>query len=386
MRAPVCGVYIHIPFCIRKCAYCDFYSSTDLALKPVFLDALEREIRRRAPEQLLCDTVHFGGGTPSLLTPAEAARILAVLDAAVPLQPEVEITLEANPGTLGPDALSGFRAAGVNRLTLGVQSFQDPFLNRLGRIHTAGEARRQIAAARAAGFDNLGIDLIYGLPGQSPAAWRQDLEEAAGYGLAHIACYMLTLEPGTPLAERHRAGEFDPAPEEAVAELFLVTDQTLAENGYTHYEVSNFARIDPAAEEGAWVSRHNCKYWSYRPYLGFGPAAHSFLPPRRSWNHCDLARYLADVSMGRAPREGMEELSAAQQMTEIVMLGLRTKWGVELADFRRRFGAGPAAALAAAAEELIAGGLLSTGGGRLAPTLRGMLYLDTVTASLLQSL
>nr|MCU0540368.1 hypothetical protein [Desulfobacterales bacterium] len=183
-----------------------------------------------------------------------------------------------------------------------------------------------------------------------------------------------------------RAGEFDPAPEEAVAELFLVTDQTLAENGYTHYEVSNFARIDPAAEEGAWVSRHNCKYWSYRPYLGFGPAAHSFLPPRRSWNHCDLARYLADVSMGRAPREGMEELSAAQQMTEIVMLGLRTKWGVELADFRRRFGAGPAAALAAAAEELIAGGLLSTGGGRLAPTLRGMLYLDTVTASLLQSL
>jgi oxygen-independent coproporphyrinogen III oxidase len=383
---PPGGIYIHIPFCRRKCAYCDFYSTTDLSLMPAFLEALEREIRGVPPGALSCDSIHFGGGTPSLLAPPETARILCTLAAVVPLRSPVEITLEANPGTLGPAELSAFRAAGVNRLTIGVQSFQDPHLKLLGRIHTAAEARRVIEQARAAGFGNLGIDLIYGLPGQSRDSWRQDLEEAAGRGLEHIACYMLTLEPGTPLSERHRLGGFDPAPEKEVAELFLATEEFLTRSGYTHYEVSNFARCDPAAEGGAWVSRHNCKYWSYAPYLGFGPAAHSFLPPRRFWNHRSLTRYLSDLASGRAPREAAEELSGAQQMTEIVMLGLRTKWGVDLADFRQRFGEEPAAALTAAAEGSIARGLLKVNGSRLAPTLRGLLYLDRVTGDLLQTL
>ncbi len=376
------GIYVHVPFCVHKCAYCDFYSTTELSLKPAFLKALEREIRG-APDRLVCDTIHFGGGTPSLLTAAEAARILDALAAAVPLQSPVEITLEANPGTLGPAELSGFRAAGVNRLTLGVQSFEDPFLKLLGRIHTAAEAYRAIDQARAAGFDNLGIDLIYGLPGQAPNAWRQELQAAVDRGLEHIACYMLTLEPGTPLFERQRAHRFEPAAEEGVAELFLATSEFLAANGYVHYEVSNFARADG---DGPFYSRHNCKYWSCVPYLGFGPAAHSFLPPKRFWNHRSLKRYLVDLATGAPARGGEEELGLEQLMTEVVMLGLRTAWGIDLADFRERFGAGPAAALDAAAQELAARGLLISNGTRLAPTLRGMLYLDSVTAALVQPL
>ncbi len=380
--SPPGGIYVHIPFCLRKCAYCDFYSTTDLTLKPALLEALEREIRASAAGGLVCDSIHFGGGTPSLLTPAEAAAILTALSDVLPLKAPVEITLEANPGTLGPAELRGFRAAGVNRLTIGVQSFRDAHLKLLGRIHSAAEACRVIDQARAAGFANLGIDLIYGLPGQTPDAWREDLREAAGRGLEHIACYMLVLEPGTPLCERHRAGRFEPAAEAAVAELFLATCEFLTANGYIHYEVSNFARIDAG---GPRYSRHNCKYWSCRPYLGFGPAAHSFLPPKRFWNHRSLTRYMEDLARGQPPRGGAEELSVEQQMTEIVMLGLRTVWGIDLADFRERFGAEAAAALSAAAEELIAGGLLSANGDRLAPTLRGMLYLDSVTAELLQA-
>ena len=379
--APPGGIYVHVPFCVHKCAYCDFYSTTELSLKPAFLDALEREIRG-APDRLACDTIHFGGGTPSLLTPAEAARILDALAAVVPLRPPVVITLEANPGTLGPSEFSGFRAAGVNRLTLGVQSFEDPCLKLLGRIHTAAEAHRAIDQARAAGFDNLGIDLIYGLPGQTPDAWRQELRAAVDRGLEHIACYMLTLEPGTPLSAQHAAGGFEPAPEAVVAELFLSTSEFLAANGYVHYEVSNFAR---AAANGPFYSRHNCKYWSGVPYLGFGPAAHSFLPPKRFWNHRSLKRYLENLARGAPARGGEEELSLEQLMTEAVMLGLRTAWGIDRADFGERFGAGPAAALSAAAEESIARGLLSADGDRLAPTLRGMLYLDSVTAELLQA-
>jgi oxygen-independent coproporphyrinogen-3 oxidase len=374
------GIYVHVPFCRRKCPYCDFYSIADLSLKPAFLEALELDIRRSRPGPLIFDSIYIGGGTPSLLAPAEVARILAALSAHIRFQEPVEITLEANPGTIGPQDLAGFRAAGINRLNLGVQSFQDENLARLGRIHTAGEARRVIAQAAAAGFDNLGIDLIYGLPGQRLDAWRQDLAEAVRLGPEHIACYMLTLEPGTPLFEAQRAGRFRPAPEERVAELFLATADYLTGRGYRHYEVSNFARTGPS---GAWLSRHNCKYWSHHPYLGFGPAAHSFLPPQRLWNHRSLDRYLADLDAGRAPRAGQETLTPAEQLTEFVMLGLRTAEGVDLAEFRQRFGVDFKERFGAAAADLLARKLLTLSGGRCAATLRGMLYLNTVTAALI---
>jgi oxygen-independent coproporphyrinogen III oxidase len=371
------GIYVHVPFCRRKCPYCDFYSIADLSLMPAYLQALELEIRRSRPGRLVCDSIYIGGGTPSLLSAAQVGRILAALFAYIRFQEPVEITLEANPGTVGPQELAGFRAAGINRLNIGVQSFQDENLGRLGRIHTADDARRVLAQARAAGFDNLGIDLIYGLPGQGPEEWRQELAEAVRFGLEHIACYMLTLEPGTPLAEAHRAGRFHPAPEERAAELFLATADYLTGQGYRHYEVSNFART------GAHLSRHNGKYWSCRPYLGFGPAAHSCMPPQRFWNHRSLKRYLADLAAGKSPRAGREELTAAQQMTEFIMLGLRTAEGVDVAEFRKRFGVDFNERFGVAAVALAARRLLTLEGGRCAATLRGMLYLNTVTAELI---
>ncbi len=371
---------MHVPFCRRKCPYCDFYSVVDLFLKPAFLDALEREIERSRPGPLVFDTIYIGGGTPSLLSPAEAGRILAALSCQFQLQEPVEITLEANPGAVGPSELAGFRAAGVNRLNIGVQSFQDGNLARLGRIHTAEEARRALAQARGAGFDNLGIDLIYGLPDQGLDDWRQELSEAVSLRPEHIACYMLTIEPGTPLAEAHRAGRFLPAPEGQVAELFLATSEFLTAHGYEHYEVSSYARAAPA---GARLSRHNAKYWSCQPYLGFGPAAHSFLPPQRFWNHRSLKRYLADLAAGKAPWAGEEELTPAQQMTEFIMLALRTARGVDLEGFRQRFGVDFNERFGAAAADLQAQHLLTVSGGRCAATRRGMLYLNTVTAALI---
>lgn len=370
------GIYVHVPFCRNKCPYCDFYSITDPSLIPVFLDGLEREILRSRPGRRVFDSIYFGGGTPSLLAPTEVARILAALFSHIRFEEPVEITLEANPGTVSPPELSGYRAAGVNRLNIGVQSFQDESLSRLGRIHTAEEARRVLAQARAAGFGNLGIDLMYGLRGQGMDAWRRDLAEAVRLGPEHIACYMLTLEPGTPLSEAHRAGRFHPAPEGRVAQLFLATVEVLTGHGYRHYEVSNFARTE------AYLSRHNGKYWSYHPYLGFGPGAHSFLPPRRFWNHCSLERYTADLAAGKLPRAGQERLDAAQQMTEFIMLGLRTADGVDLAEFHQRFGVDFNERFGAAAAELQGRRLLTLSEGRCAPTLRGMLYLNTVTAAL----
>ncbi|MFO7709196.1 MAG: radical SAM family heme chaperone HemW [Desulfobacterales bacterium] len=374
------GIYVHVPFCRRKCPYCDFYSMADLSLAPAFLEALEIEIRRSQPGRLVFDSIYIGGGTPSLLSAAEVARILAALFARIRFEQPVEITLEANPGAVGPQELAGLRAAGINRLNIGVQSFQDENLGRLGRIHSADDARRALAQARAAGFDNLGIDLIYGLPGQGLVEWRRDLAEAVGCGPEHIACYMLTLEPGTPLFEAQRAGRFNPAPEERVAELFLATSEFLTEQGYRHYEVSNFARV---GQNGARLSRHNSKYWSCHPYLGFGPAAHSFLPPQRFWNHRNLKRYMADLAAGKLPRAGQEELDAAQQMTEFIMLGLRTAEGVDLAEFQQRFGVDFNERCGAAAAELQGRHLLTLRDGRCAATLRGMLYLNTVTAALI---
>jgi oxygen-independent coproporphyrinogen-3 oxidase len=379
--SPNGGLYIHIPFCVHKCAYCDFYSVSDLGLKPAFLRAISAEIAAAEAGPLAFDTIYFGGGTPSILDPAEVEEIIDQLNSRLRMDGPVEVTLEANPGTVDPDRLRGYRSAGVTRLNLGVQSFREENLRLLGRIHSAGQAHDAVAAARRAGFEDIGLDLIYGLPGQTMGAWRMDIESALAYDPEHLACYMLSVEPGTPLAEDERLGRFRPAAEEDTARLFLETSERLAERGYHHYEISNFAR-GAASGGDARVSRHNSKYWAYAPYLGFGPAAHSFRPPRRLWNQRDIRRYIADLQAGRRAPGGEETLTADQQMLEVVMLGLRTAAGIDRADFRARFGLDFNARYGAAAEELAARGLLALENGRCAPTRQGMLFLNTVVAAL----
>ncbi len=375
------GIYVHIPFCLRKCSYCDFYSITDLRLKPAFLEALSSEISAAGSVPLVFDTLYIGGGTPSILEPAEVQTILDGVLSKFRFEPPVEVTLEVNPGTVDLKKLRGFRAAGVNRLNVGVQSFQDRNLAALGRVHSADQAQAALAGARRAGFETLGLDLIYSLPGQSVPGWSADLESALAHAPEHIACYMLTVEPGTPLAAQERSGRFQPAPEGAAADLFLATSELLTARGFRHYEISNFARW-PAGGGAARISRHNAKYWTRAPYLGFGPAAHSFLPPKRFWNRRDVKGYVAAVRSGGRAISGEEILTGEQEMMEAILLGLRTADGIDLSDFERRFGVDFMQAHGGAATELQAQGLIRLADGRCAPTLRGMLYVNTVAAAL----
>ena len=370
------GIYLHIPFCARKCGYCDFYSVTDTGRQDDFQRALTAEIRRRAHSDWRVDSIYFGGGTPSLLSPPFFQRLLAILNQAFRIQRGVEITLEANPGTVDLDRLAAYRESGINRLNLGVQSFDDARLRFLGRVHSAAQARAAVAAARRAGFDNLGLDLIYGLPDQTAAAWQADLEQALAERPEHLACYALTYAPGTPLMRECRNGGHVPAGEDQIAALFDTTSQVLCAAGFEHYEISNFA----AGPQ--WRSRHNTKYWTRVPYLGFGPSAHSFDAPRRSWNVADLASYIERLDRGRLAEEGREVLDDAQEMIETVFLGLRRAAGIDLAAFARRFDTRLERRAAATIEPLVEAGYLRLTPKRLAPTVKGMRLHDSISAQL----
>ena len=325
------GVYIHIPFCRRKCRYCDFYSTTNLDLIPGFVDFLAEEIRRADFPECRVDTVYFGGGTPSLLPPPAVEKILNAVTSRFFLQPKAEITLEANPNSAAEWRLKDFFAAGINRINIGVQSFNDRQLSFLGRLHDAKEAVSSLASAFDAGFSRVGMDLIYGLPGQTRDLWEKDLEKAVSFTPDHLSCYMLTIEPNTPLGLDLRSGRWTPPDEASVAGLFDFTHAWLAEAGYPAYEISNFA------PDGDRRSRHNLKYWNFSPYIGLGPSAHSCLMPRRWWNHASLKKYMKAIGSGQSAVGGAEELSVEQQVMEAVFLRLRTKQGLDISWFNERF-------------------------------------------------
>jgi oxygen-independent coproporphyrinogen-3 oxidase len=334
------GLYIHIPFCARKCPYCDFYSVTDLSLKPKFLGALLREMQLVSAEGLSFDTLYIGGGTPSIYQSNEIGQIVISAFQNFDFLPNPEATIEVNPGTVSMEQLQGYRQAGINRINIGVQSFYQKNLDFLGRIHTAKEAHRVIENAQRAGFKNIGFDLIYGLPDQSQKEWLRDLKTAIGYGPAHLACYMLAYEKGTPLQKSLKQGRFQQLAEDKVRALFDTTIEFLEDHGYGQYEISNFARTEKAGTEKDGqtnVSRHNLKYWTFAPYIGLGPSAHSFIEPQRHWNVSSVEQYNATVKSGRLPVAGEEVLSREQQMIEAIYLGLRMTRGIDLAGFKKKF-------------------------------------------------
>jgi oxygen-independent coproporphyrinogen-3 oxidase len=370
------GLYLHLPFCSAICPYCDFAVLTgDGARRRRFVDSLCREIALWKADAAAfggLDTIYFGGGTPSAQAPEEIAAILAAVRAHLGVVPEPWIHFEANPEDVTAESVRAWRALGVDFLSLGVQSFGAAELAFLGRRHTPDEARRSVELARGAGFPAVSLDLIYGLPGQSAEAWRATLETAVALAPDHLSCYQLTFHEGTPFGSRLARGVMSELPEEAQAELFLLTHRLLADAGYPAYEISNFAR---SLEHR---SRHNPKYWDHTPYLGLGPSAHSFDGRSRWWNERKLGPWEAEVERGERPVAGREELTLAQLALEALMLGLRTAEGIDLRGYQERYGLDLRRRNEPLVERLVAERLLEVEGAALRPTLAGWAVADAV--------
>jgi oxygen-independent coproporphyrinogen-3 oxidase len=368
------GIYVHIPFCIKKCPYCDFYSITDQSLKQPFIEALIREMQMVSSPSLVCDTLYFGGGTPSVLKPKNIGRIIENAYGLFNIFTDTEITIEVNPGTVKHEHLTEYKSVGINRINIGAQSFNDEFLDFLGRIHSSNDADLTIRGARKAGFDNIGIDLIYGIPGQTKKTWLFDLQRAVEFEPEHLSCYMLTYEKGTPLDRERRQGRFKPVASSLLAELFETTMEYLTAHGYVQYEISNFAK------NASKISRHNFKYWSFSPYLGFGPSAHSFIEPRRYWNCRSVKKYMENIKEGRVPIEEKELLSKEQRMMEMVYLGLRKTDGIDIDAIDENLGINFRQIFAEKIKQLEEDGYIHQimPENRCALSRKGMLFLDSI--------
>jgi putative oxygen-independent coproporphyrinogen III oxidase len=358
------GLYVHVPFCRSKCPYCHFYSTTSLGLIPDWLEAVKKEALLYQGLFSSFDTVYFGGGTPSLLSPIALGDLLDFFQALFRLSSDCEITLEANPGDLDRETTRELRKTGINRLSLGVQSFFEEDLIFLGRRHRVADAVQAIEAGRTAGFENLGIDLIFGLPGQTGSRWPEALALALSLRPEHISAYQLTPEEGTPLGKEVAQGRVRLWEEEESAQTFLETSRILESQGYLHYEVSNFARSEDR------ISRHNRKYWQQAPYLGLGPSAHSFLNRRRWWNPTSLEEYLNRLGGGEKPAAGEEFLSPDQMRMESLLLGFRNREGVAMDQLRLN------PARRAVLAELESSQKINRQKNRLIPTPRGYLLAD----------
>ncbi|MDY6822931.1 MAG: radical SAM family heme chaperone HemW [Thermodesulfobacteriota bacterium] len=367
------GLYVHVPFCRKKCAYCDFYSVTVLAAIPAFVQALRVEMQLRSRDiPGPFGSLYIGGGTPSVLPGETLATIVHHARNHFTILNDAEITVEANPESMTPAWLEAVRGAGANRLNIGVQSFDDTMLAFLGRLHTAAQARQAVDMARGAGFDNIGLDLIYGIPGQTPDHIHRDLDFALAMAPAHLACYMLTYEDDTPLTLAMERGDHRPPSESLTAGLFRLVSDVLIRAGFVHYEISNFAWTP------AHMATHNAKYWRRVPYTGFGPAAHSYTGRQRSWNVRDIDRYIETLTRRRRPLAAKETLTREQHMLEAVYLGLRTAAGIEIATFNKEFTENFERLFAPVVSDLQSRNLLVIADGRCFLTADGMQFHEAV--------
>ena len=319
------------------------------------------------------DTVYIGGGTPSVLSAEQIRDILTAIRSNFNLLPDPEITVETNPGDLSLPYLESLREIGINRLNIGVQSFDQKVLDFLGRRHSAEEAASAIVDARKTGFGNIGLDLIYGVPGQEVASWLDTLNRALSFEPEHLSCYQLTVEEKTPLGRRHARGEFILPGEDIQLEFFVKTSEVLEGAGYVHYEVSNFAR------GMTFASRHNQKYWDHTPYLGLGPAAHSFQGNQRWWNHRSVEKYVQLLMGSEFPIEGTEALTMEQLGLESLYLGLRTKIGVNLEEISNQVGGGLDIKGKGFIDQLLREELVTIRDGFLCPTRSGLAVADGLT-------
>jgi oxygen-independent coproporphyrinogen-3 oxidase len=365
------GIYIHIPFCRQACHYCNFHFTTSLRFKNEMLTALLKEatMRKEYLQNELVETIYIGGGTPSLLDTAEIDLLVGHLLKTFPVAEDAEITLEANPDDIVPQKLAAWKQTGINRLSLGVQSFFEEDLAWMNRAHDAAQARNAVELAIQQ-FPNITIDLIYGTPGLSDEKWKRNVETATGFGIPHLSCYALTVEPKTPLHKmiaNKRAEDTDPARQ---ASQFLLLMDWLAQEGYEHYEISNFAKP-------GFRSRHNSAYWQGKNYLGLGPSAHSFNGTSRQWNISNNNIYIDSVSKGILSFE-KEILTESQQANENIMISLRTMEGLNLEHLKN----GVRESVEKAAKTYLESGHLSRHHNFLRLTREGKLLADGIAAAL----
>jgi oxygen-independent coproporphyrinogen-3 oxidase len=325
------GIYIHVPFCTKKCGYCDFYSITQVQLKEKYVDALLQEFKLRSNEliQESVETIYFGGGTPSLLSKKDLKNIFDTLKSIIDFKMLSELTIEVNPDDLSLFYLNNLREIGFNRISIGIQSFNDEILRFMNRRHDARQAIEGVELAKQAGFTNISIDLIYGIPGMSLQCWKDTVDQALALRVQHISAYHLTFEPNTPFFTLLKAGNFKELPDEDSIKQFQILKSKLKANGFIDYEISNFCL--PGIE-----SRHNSNYWTGKTYVGFGPSAHSYASKRRRWNVSDLHRYIQGIDHKREFSD-MEYLTEKDQYNETIMLGLRTKRGIDLVQLKHDF-------------------------------------------------
>ncbi len=369
------GIYLHIPFCKQACHYCDFHFSTSIGKKEEMVQALAQELsmRKETFSGQTVETIYFGGGTPSLLSNTEIQFLLDAVYAHYDVSDDPEITLEANPDDLTSDKIKELAASPVNRLSIGVQSFFETDLKMMNRAHNAEEALVSLKEA-VQYFDNISVDLIYGIPGMTNEQWKQNVETILALGIPHISSYALTVEPKTALKQLIASGKIPEPSEEAAHTHFTILTQLLAETGFIHYELSNFGKP-------GYFSRNNSAYWLGKSYIGIGPSAHSFDGITRSWNVSNNSLYLKSMASGILPFEA-ETLSAEDCYNEYVMTGLRTIWGVSLEKIRTEFGQNFETYLLKNAAKYIADAVLSLENGILTTTSKGKFLTDGIASDL----
>ena len=365
------GIYVHIPFCSSRCVYCGFFSTTRLSERQRYVDAVCREMDLRPLCEGRADTVYVGGGTPSQLTPRQLEQLFAYINNVYDVNPDAEVTIECNPDDVTPSLAALLRRLPVNRVSMGVQTFDDARLQFLHRRHTSLQAREAVRLLREAGIANISIDLIYAFPGESLAQWHDDVLQALQLDVEHISAYALSYEEGTPLERMLREGRVNETDEELQRQMYYDLKDLLEAAGYEHYEISNFARQ-------GFRSRHNSNYWNHTPYIGLGAGAHSFDGRRRQWNVAHLDQYIQTIGEGRLPAEG-EEIDAVTYYNETVMTALRTCEGIDLSaltDSQRQSCLGQA-------KRYMEGGLLAIKENRLVLTREGLFVSDMVMSDLM---
>lgn len=369
------GIYVHIPFCEKKCFYCDFYSLENHSLRNEFISSLVREISgitARTSERPKADTIFFGGGTPSLLSEKEFDLILDTIRSNFNVSEDAEVTAECNPGTIDLQKLRAYSDLGINRLSFGVQSFFDDELKFLSRIHDSKQAAAAIETAHAAGFENVNLDLMYALPGQTIPRLESNLNRAIELGTKHISAYALIVEPGTPLFSAVAEGKVDPAGDSEEAAMYQHVMEALENSGFNHYEISNYSR-------DGFKCRHNLKYWNCEEYVGFGPSAHSYMAGRRWWNVSSLTNYVDSISAGKSPISAAETLNDSQKLDEFVLLKLR-QGRLNLIEAAEKFGLSIGAQFVA---DLVKAGYASLSVDTLALTSKGFTVCDEIAEDLL---